>query len=124
MKNFLIVAALLAVLPACSLFQPAQIPVKQSLPVAAQETQKIINEANVLLTAAANVIAQNIQSGVLAKEDALPQIKRLAELAKQVDSVQLLLDSGNILTAKNQAELLSLAILTLHKQIVSRKVKT
>lgn len=115
-----ILATVLA-LSGCGLLAPAQIPVSQSQPVAVQEVQKAINEANVLIAAAANVVAGNVKDGVLTKAEGAAYVVQLEALAKKSDQAQTLLAGGNILSAKNQAELLSAAILALHREVASRR---
>jgi len=119
----LLCIALLALLPACALMAPATIPVSQSLPAAAQEVQKSINEANVLIAAAANVVAQDLKDGILTKAEAKSYGDKLTDFAKKADQAQTLLAGGKILDAKTQAEFLSTLIVSLHREVVSRRKK-
>jgi soluble cytochrome b562 len=91
------------------------------LPAAAQGVQKSINEANVLIAAAANVVAQDMKDGILTKPQAQAYADKLKEFSQKADQAQALLAGGNILDAKNQAELLSALILALHREVVARR---
>lgn len=119
----LLIVALALFLSACTLFQPADIPVSQSLSSQAQTAQKAINEANVTLTATASVIAQNVSEGIYTKPEAQSYLNKVKDLAKKVDAAQVLLHGGNILDAKNQAELLASLIVTLHREVTSKARK-
>lgn len=121
MKAILIALALAVAVPGCTLFQPAPIPVSATLSPAAQSVQKALNEANVTLAAAANVVAQNVTEGILSKPDGQAYVAKLKELAQKVDQAKALLDKGLVLDAKNQAELLSSLIIALHKEVASRR---
>lgn len=118
MRALLLSLALL--LPSCALFAPAEIPVSQQLSVQAQAAQKSINEANVALASAANVIAQNVTDGIMTKPEAQAMLDKVKDYAKKVDAAQTLLNSGDILSAKNQADLIKSAILALHKEVAKR----
>jgi hypothetical protein len=84
--------------------QPGTVPVSEKLSPAAQSAQTAINEANILLTAAANVIAQNVVDGISTKDEGQKQIDQVRTYATQVDRAQKLLESGDIVSARNQAE--------------------
>ena len=123
MRTFLaaVLGSLTIALGGCTLFQPAEIPVSQKLSAQAQTAQKAINEANVTMAAAANVIAQNVTEGIMTKPEAQSALDKLKDYARKVDAAQVLLNGGNILDAKNQAELLASLILTLHREVVARR---
>jgi soluble cytochrome b562 len=97
------------------------LPVSQKLSPAAQSVQKSINEANVILTAAANVLSQQVADGILSKPDAQAYLSKIKGYAADVDKAQDLLAKGLILDAKNQAEILSKLVVALHKEIASRR---
>ena len=111
------------VLSGCALVQPSTIPVSATLSAPAQSVQKALNEANVVLAASASVVAQNVADGILTKPEAQSYVVKLKEYAKQVDGAQKLLDSGDVLGAQNQAELLSRLIVALHKEVAARSRK-
>jgi soluble cytochrome b562 len=111
--------ALALVAPGCSLFQPAPIPVSEKLSPMAQDAQKSLNEANLALTAAANVIAQDVTEGIILKAEAQEYITEIKALAKRVSATQALLDAGDILTAKNQAAQLQQLVLVLHRRVAA-----
>lgn len=118
--------ALFAVLllTSCAMFtQPGTVPVSEKLSPAAQAAQTTINEANILLTAAANVIAQNVVDGISTKDEGQKQIDQVRTYAAQVDRAQKLLESGDIVSAKNQAELAQKLIVTLHREVAARARK-
>lgn len=102
------------------LFQKSDIPVSATMSTQAQEVQKALNEANVTLTAAATVVAQNVTEGIITKPDGQAYIARIKEFAKQVDAAQILLKGGDILNANTQAQILSKLILALHREVASR----
>ena len=107
----------------CALVAPADIPVSEKLSPAAQTVQKAINEANITLTATANVIAQNVLEGIMTKPEAQSALDKVKDYAKKVDAAQVMLNTGDVLNAKNQAELLSSLILTLHREVAKRKAQ-
>lgn len=116
------VGLVLLSIPGCSvLTPPGSIPVSQSLSPAAQQAQSLINEANVLLTAAANVIAQNVVDGIYTKDEGQAQLNKVKALAAQVDKAAALLMAGEVLSAKDQAELTRKLIIALHREVAERK---
>lgn len=98
----------------------ADLPVSQSLSPAAQNVQKAINEANITIAAAFNVVAQNVTEGILTKVEGQDYVGKLKNYAAKVDAAQALLKGGDILNAQKQSEILSRAVLALHKEIASR----
>jgi len=116
-------AATIALGSGCSLVAPSDIQVSQSLPKAAQEVQKAINESNVLIIASANVLAQNLKDGVMLKAEVDGYAVKLRQMAAQVDKSQDLLRLGDIASARTQAELIQKAITALHKEVAARARK-
>ena len=116
-------AATIALGSGCSLVAPSDIQVSQSLPKAAQEVQKAINESNVLIIASANVLAQNLKDGVMLKAEVDGYAVKLRQMAAQVDKSQGLLRLGDIASARTQAELIQKAITALHKEVAARARK-
>jgi len=110
-------------LSGCALVAPADIPVSAKLSPAAQTVQKAINEANIALTATANVIAQNVLEGIMTKPEAQSALDKVKDYGKKVDAAQVMLNTGDVLNAKTQAELLSSLILTLHREVAKRKAQ-
>jgi soluble cytochrome b562 len=129
MKTLLAVIALAAMIGGCGLMGPGglfpstDIPVSPTLSPAAQAAQKAINEANVTLAATANVIAQNVTDGIWTKPEAQSYLDKVKDFAKKTDAAQVLLNGGDILNAKNQAELLKSLILTLHREVAAKARK-
>lgn len=118
-----LVLSLALLLPACSLMQPAEVPVNTTLPAAVQTVQKTITEANILITAAANVVAQNYKDGISTKEEAMAYALKLKDMADKLDSAQQALRLGDLTNAKNQAELIQKAITLLHKEVAAKARK-
>jgi soluble cytochrome b562 len=116
-------AATIALGSGCSLVAPSDIQVSQSLPKAAQEVQKAINESNVLIIASANVLAQNLKDGVMLKAEVDGYAVKLRQMAAQVDKAQDLLRLGDIASSRTQAELIQKAITALHKEVAARARK-
>ena len=117
--------ALTIALGGCAdLLRPADVPVSQSLPVAAQSVQKTINEVNIALTAAANVVAQNKADGIYNDAEVAGYKAQLQDAARQVDKAQNLLRLGDIASARTQAEIVERLILALHKEVVARSRRT
>jgi len=110
-------------LSGCALVAPADIPVSAKLSPAAQTVQKAINEANIALTATANVIAQNVLEGIMTKPEAQSALDKVKDYGKKVDAAQVMLNTGDVLNAKTQAELLSSLILALHREVAKRKAQ-
>lgn len=119
-----LVLSLALLLPACSLMQPADVPVNTTLPAAVQGVQKTITEANILITAAANVVSQNYKDGISTKEEAMAYALKLKGMADTLDSAQQALRLGDLTNAKNQAELIQKAITLLHKEVAAKARKT
>ena len=118
----MVIASTIA-LGACSGFTPTSLPISQNLPQAAQTAQKAINEANVALAAAANVLTQQVTDGILTKQEAQAYLDRLKGYAKQVDGSKELLAKGLILDAKKEAELVAKLIIALHREVAARARK-
>lgn len=115
---------LILALTGCALFSPTgTIPVSQTLSAPAQQAQSSINEANVLLAAAANVIAQNVVDGITPKDDARAQLAKVKSLAADVDRAKRLLEAGDIATAGQQAELARKLIVALHREVAQRRTQ-
>lgn len=121
MKTVLAVIAAAFLLSGCpELLQKADIPVSQTLPAPAQEVQKMINEANILITASANVVAQNLKDGVMTQAENDSYAVQLRQIAAKVDSAQSLLRLGDFTNARSQAETMQRAISALHREVASR----
>ena len=119
----IMIAATIALGAGCTAFAPAQLPVSQELPAAAQTAQKAINEANVALAAAANVLTQQVTDGILTKTESQSYLNRLKGYAKQVDESKALLDKGLVLDAQKEAELVAKLIAALHREVAARARK-
>jgi soluble cytochrome b562 len=90
--------------------------------VAPSSPQQAINEANITLTAAANVIAQNVNDKVFTREEGQKYIDKVRELAGKVDQAQKLVDAG-LPDAAKQAEIVRTLIIALHREVAQRARK-
>jgi len=82
--------------------------------------QDAINEANVVLTATAQLVKENVTNGVMTKEEGKSVLDEVKKYSVQVDSAQALLLAGNPLEAQNQIKLLNSAILSLQKRVAEK----
>ena len=120
----LALALTLPILAACgALTPPGSVPVSPSAPAAVQAAQSTINEANVLITASATVIERNVAEGVMTGPEAQDAVARLRQYAGHMDEAQRLLERGDILAAKNRAEIANRLILQLHRELAARARK-
>jgi soluble cytochrome b562 len=103
---------ILSAIPGCA--NPVTVP---------QSPQEAINEANITLTAAANVIASNVRDKVFTREEGQQYIDKVRDLAKKVDDAQKLVDSG-LPDAAKQAEIVRSLILALHREVAARARKS
>jgi len=126
MKRLLAVMALvLAVaLPGCAVLQsPGEIRVDETQPAAVQVVQKAINEANVYITAIANVVMQNVSDGTMTRAEGVGLLDKLTDYARRVDEAQALLDAGLVVEAKPKAETLRDVLLLLHREVAKQARK-
>ena len=119
MRAILSALLLSLALSGCAMFAPAEIPVSQQLSQSHQQAQKVINEANITLGAAYNVVAQNVTDGIWTKDEGRDYVGKLNDLTSQVNAATALMKSDP-LSAKNQAELLNRAIIALHREIAAK----
>lgn len=114
---------LMTVLLGCATgpFATAPIPVSEKLSPDAQKAQNVINEANVTLTAAANVLAQKKKDGIVTRAQAQSDLNRIKKYGEELDKAQALRDAGAVLDAETQAKAINAALLALRKEIASRK---
>lgn len=99
------------------------IAVPQSLPDAGKEAQKLINEANVLLTATYNVIGDNAANHVWTRAEAQRYQDQANDYADMVDRAQDAVALGNFHEAKGQAEIVSKLLGALHKEVAAQARK-
>lgn len=129
--GMLLLLASLAIAPLLSgcqtlqeLVGPGEAPkVDQTLSVPAQAAQQAVNEANLTITATANVIGNNAESGVMTKAEAQKALDEVADWRKKAKAAQSLLDAGDIGNAKTQAELINQAVLALQKRVAAEARK-
>jgi soluble cytochrome b562 len=87
-----------------------------TLPAAGVAAQASINEANLALTAAANVIAQNVKDRIWTKAQAQGYLDKVRTYANQVDRAQQLVRLGDFAGGKTQAEAVKALIIVLHRE--------
>lgn len=125
MLKAVLLALMVSVAAGCATgpFATAPIPVDKALSPAAQKAQNVINEANVTLTAAALVIARNKKEGISTRAQAQADLNKVKKAGEDLDKVQILLDAGSVADAQARAEALNTLLLSLHKEVTSRKAK-
>lgn len=96
------------------------IAVPEHLSEVGKEAQKLINEANVALIAAYDVVREKRRDRLISKMDALKHLDTLDDYSGKVDNAQEALDLGNDTAAKGKAELLKTLIAALHKQVAEK----
>jgi PBP1b-binding outer membrane lipoprotein LpoB len=125
MKILILFLALM--LGGCSMFGPLEtatpMSVPTTLPEAGRQAQLAINEANLALTAAANVIAANVKDGIWTKAQAQGYLDKVREYAKQVDRAQEAVRLGQFSTAQAQANAVQALILILHREAAAQARK-
>ena len=123
----LILALVLAVLPACAFVGPvepvAPIAVPTTLPAAGKQAQNAINEANIDLTAAASVINANIKDAIWTKAQAQAYLDKVRDYSKRVDRAQEAVRLGDFGSAKGQVEAVRSLILILHREVAAQARK-
>ena len=97
--------------------------VPATLPEAGKQAQVAVNEANLALTAAANVIAANVKDGIWTKAQAQGYLDKVKDYAKQVDRAQELVRLGQFDLGKSQADAVRAVILILHREIAAQARK-
>jgi|SoiMethySBSTD1v2_1073268.scaffolds.fasta_scaffold277873_4 hypothetical protein len=111
----------LALLGGCTILEPAQLPGPAAVtPV--QKAQASINEANLLITAAAHTLEANRKDGIISEAEYWELGTQLVAYAKDVDHAQAALRGGEA-GAEGQAEMLKVLIVQLHKQIAAKARK-
>jgi hypothetical protein len=131
LKDFLFVClCAVALISGCQtmkdMVDPGEAPkVDQSLPAPIQAAQQAINEANLDITAAANIVKSNAKAGVTTKAEALEQVGQLRNFREQIKAAQVLLDAGDISNAQTQTKLVNTLLTTLQKKVAeeARKAK-
>lgn len=121
MKKFLLGLFLGFVLSVsgCSLFEPKTVhdySKVQDDPY--KTTQYILDEVNIAVTAAANVLKQNYNSGTISNEDFKNYREKVKEAANMADSAQVLLNKGNWTDARVQLTLAQNLVKVVQKKLV------
>lgn len=106
----------------CTPLAPLKAPT--NLTEAQATAQGLINEANVLLTACANVIASGVKEGTMPKDQAQKHLDKVREFSAKVDEAQALLRSGNEAAAMDRAQLVRSLILELHRALAAQARKS
>ena len=111
-------AALTLSLAGCGLLGISEPIGKASTP--AEQAQLAVNEANLSLTAAANVVAGNVKDRIWTKEQAQGYLNKIRDYARDVDRAQDLVRAGQFELGKSQAELTKSLIIILHREIAQK----
>jgi hypothetical protein len=123
----LVLVVLLTILPGCALLGPvepvAPIGVPSTLPEAGKQAQNAINEANVGLAAAANVIAANVRDGIYTKAQAQAYLDQVKDYARKIDRAQEAVKLGDFSSAQGQADAVRSLILILHREVAAQARK-
>jgi hypothetical protein len=118
----LLVALMLAV-SGCVITGTGTLPVSQQLSPVAQQAQTSINEANVLLNAMAQVIGANVQEKIYTREEGQKKLDQVRAYGSEVDRAQALLDRGEVLAAKDKAELAMRLLTILQREVAAQARK-
>jgi hypothetical protein len=118
----LLVALMLAV-SGCAITGTGALPVSQQLSPVAQQVQTSINEANVLLNAMAQVIGANVQEKIYTREEGQQKLDQVRAYGREVDRAQALLDRGEVLAAKDKAELAMRLLTILQREVAAQARK-
>ena len=113
-----LVLTLLVTIGGCGIFGPTEPVGKASTP--AEQAQLAVNEANLSLTAAANVVAGNLKDRVWTKAQAQGYLDKIKDLSHQVDRAQELIRLGDFTQGKTQAEVVKAALIILHREIAAK----
>lgn len=108
------------VLPGCQLFGTVEPVSTRPITSAAEQAQNAVNEANLGLTAAANVIAANVKDRIWTKQQAQPYLDKVKDYARQVDRAQELIRLGQFDSARTQAEAVRALIVVLHREVAAK----
>lgn len=103
-------------LTSCALLGTVEPVSTRPLTGVAEQAQNAVNEANLSLTAAANVIAQNVKDGIWTKEQGKTYLDKVKDYAKQTDRAQELVRLGEFGQGKTQAEAVKALIVVLHRE--------
>ena len=112
----------LALSSGCAMFQPLDTSkvVEDTLPAPVQEVKSIIAESRVLMISIALTYQQELADGLVTVDQANAmgaKLKGYATLLKQADEA---LDKGDVLSAKNKADIVHVAVVELHRLIVKK----
>jgi hypothetical protein len=107
-----------ALLGCAGTMEPIAVP--EHLSEVGKEAQKLINEANVALIAAYDVVREKRRDRLISKLEALGHLDRLDKYSEDVDDTQEALDRGNDIAARGKAELTKALITALHKEVAAR----
>ena len=113
-----ILASLSLLMVSCSILGPVEPIGKASTP--AEQAQLAVNEANLSLAAAANVITQNVKDKVWTKQQAQSHLDKVKDLSHQVDRAQELIRFGDFTGGKTQAEIVKAGLVILHREIAAK----
>ena len=123
LKNILIAilaGGAIAFTPGCSIFgEPAgQYIEDPSLPPQVNEVKKLVFESRILLLAVAKTYNQQFADGIINEAERKQKGELLAAYAKDLDKVDELLGTGDVLSAENKAKAVNAIVKALHKAVV------
>ena len=98
----------LVLLASCSTFTATKTP------------QGVIDEANVMIVAAANQIGEYMANGILTAQEAQSELDKVKKARADIKDAQKLLDDGSAILARNKAELTQRLLLELQKKLAAR----
>ena len=101
------------VISACTTFDPPTTP------------QAAIDQANVVLIAAATQVGDNLKAGIMLKSEAQAALDKVKQAAVMLDDAQKLLDQGKAIEAQDKVKLANSLLTALQREIAikAREVK-
>jgi hypothetical protein len=82
--------------------------------------QDAVNQANIVITATAKTVADNVRAGVMTIAERDVAVAELRKYAVTVHDAQLLIATGHELDAANEVKLLNTALLALQKRVADK----
>ena len=103
------IAPLVVVLVAgCATFSPPKTP------------QEAINQANLVITAIAQQVGDNLTNKVMTHDEAAAAIAKLRPLAAGIDEAQALLANGQAMAAGDKAKIVNQLLLSLQREVAAK----
>ena len=102
------VAGAALLIAACAAFQAPKTPAEA------------VDQANIVLTATAQQVADNVRAGVMTGAEGASVLAQVKQYAGVVDEARGLLGAGDVTGAENRLRLVNTAILALHKRVAAK----